>query len=108
MMNAAVVERSILDNTTLLWKECLKTIKDNVTQMTYNTWFLPIKPLELNDATLKVQLPSQFFWEWIDEHYNTLINKTIHEVLGPSAKLTYIISEEKDNPVEPETKKEFI
>ena len=66
--------------------------------MTYNTWFLPIKPLEIVDSTLKVQLPSQFFWEWIDEHFNTLISKTIHEVLGPNAKLAYIISEEKEIP----------
>jgi chromosomal replication initiator protein len=78
------------------WKECLRVIKENVTQMTYNTWFLPIKPLEICDSVLKVQLPSQFFWEWIDEHFNTLITKTIHEVLGPNSKLAYIISEEKE------------
>ena len=36
------------------------------------------------------------FWEWIDEHYNTLINKTIHEVIGPSAKLAYVISSEQE------------
>jgi chromosomal replication initiator protein len=41
----------------IIWKECLKQIKENVTLMTYNTWFLPIKPLELNNSTLKVQLP---------------------------------------------------
>jgi chromosomal replication initiator protein len=75
--------------------------------MTYNTWFLPIKPLEMSDSVLKVQLPSQFFWEWIDEHFNTLITKTIHEVLGPHAKLAYVISEEKDNfELLPLTKKE--
>lgn len=78
------------------WKECLRVIKENVSQMTYNTWFLPIKPLEMSDSILKVQLPSQFFWEWIDEHFNTLITKTIHEVLGPQAKLAYVIFEEKE------------
>jgi chromosomal replication initiator protein len=81
----------------VIWKECLKTIQSNVTQMTFNTWFVPIKPVGFDENTLKVQLPSQFFWEWIDEHYNTLINKTIHEVLGPQAKLAYIISEEKES-----------
>lgn len=80
----------------LIWKECLHKIKQSIPQMTYNTWFLPIKPLELSNDTLKVQLPSQFFWEWIDEHYNTLITKTIFEVIGPSAKLNYIIVDEKD------------
>jgi chromosomal replication initiator protein len=62
--------------------------------MTYNTWFLPIKPVDLQDSTLKVQIPSQFFWEWIEEHFNDLISNTIKEVLGNSAKLTYVISEE--------------
>lgn len=92
-----VVNNKNLTDISITWKECLKVIKDNVTQMTYNTWFLPIKPLEIVDSTLKVQLPSQFFWEWIDEHFNTLITKTIHEVMGPHAKLAYIISEEKEN-----------
>lgn len=92
----STVNKNYSDNTSFVWKECLRVIKENVTQMTYNTWFLPIKPLEIVDSTLKVQLPSQFFWEWIDEHFNTLISKTIHEVLGPNAKLAYIISEEKE------------
>ncbi len=84
----------------VIWKECLKVIKDNVTLMTYNTWFLPVKPLELDGEILRVQLPSQFFWEWIDEHYNTLISKTIHQVLGPNAKLAYIINDDSDSPAQ--------
>ncbi len=75
-----------------VWSECLKTIKENVTQMTYNTWFVPIKPVNMENSVLKVQLPSQFFWEWIDEHYNTLINKTIKEVIGKDARLAYLIA----------------
>ncbi len=81
-----------------IWRECLKSIKENVTLMTYNTWFLPIKPLQIENSVLKVQLPSQFFWEWIDEHYNTLINRTIKEIIGSEARLTYIISNETEPP----------
>jgi len=94
--NISVANNSLSNDPSITWKECLRVIKDNVSQMTYNTWFLPIKALEMADSTLKIQLPSQFFWEWIDEHFNTLITKTIHEVLGPHAKLSYIISEEKE------------
>jgi chromosomal replication initiator protein len=94
MINAHSSGQQIISEPGFIWKECLKIIKDNVTLMTYNTWFLPIKPVEIEDKTLKVQLPSQFFWEWIDEHFNTLITKTIHEVLGPKAKLAYIINDD--------------
>lgn len=77
-----------------VWKSCLLKIKENVSMMTYNTWFLPIKPIELTESTLKVQIPSQFFWEWIDEHFNGLITRSITDVLGNDAKLTYVISED--------------
>ena len=98
MNNPDLTEKITSNKPSLIWKDCLKAIKENVTLMTFNTWFLPIKPIDIDaeKSILKVQLPSQFFWEWIDEHYNTLINKTIHEVLGPNAKLAYIISSEKD------------
>ena len=96
MVNAAPLKHSDFRDAVTVWKECLKTIKENVTLMTYNTWFLPIKPLELNENTLKVQIPSRFFWEWIEEHYNTLINKTIVEIIGPQARLSYLIAEEKE------------
>src|SRR5690554_4967328 len=97
MINSQSTDKQIISEINFVWKECLKIFKDNVTLMTYNTWFLPIKPLELENKTLKVQLPSQFFWEWIDEHFNTLITKTIHQVLGPDAKLAYNINEEEVN-----------
>ena len=96
MLNAELANNLSFNKPSSVWKECLKAIKDNVTLMTFNTWFLPIKPIELKESTLKVQLPSRFFWEWIDEHYNTLINKTIHDILGPEAKLAYVISQEVD------------
>ncbi len=97
MNDNQIIENKIVFEPSLIWRDCLRTIKDNVTLMTNNTWFVPIKPISLDNSILKVQLPSQFFWEWIDEHYNTLISKTIHEVLGPEAKLAYVISEEKDS-----------
>ena len=96
MKDSLFVEGQSVQEPVSIWRECLKTIKENVTLMTYNTWFVPIKPVGLKNSTLKVQLPSQFFWEWIDEHYNTLINKTIHEVIGIDAKLAYVIAEEKE------------
>ncbi len=91
-MNPELFEESNTVDPSIIWKNCLSKIKENVTLMTYNTWFLPIKPLQLSNNTLKIEIPSHFFWEWIDEHYNLLINNTIAEVIGPDAKLSYIIN----------------
>ena len=49
-----------------LWNRCLEIIRDNVPEQTYKTWFLPITPLKYEDKTLVVQVPSQFFYEFLD------------------------------------------
>ena len=95
------IDNSKLQDANSVWKNCLTRIKQNVTLMTYNTWFLPIRPVELAEKTLRVQLPSQFFWEWLDEHYSSIIIKTIKEILGPEGNLSYVISQEKEE--EPES-----
>ena len=82
-----------------VWKECLLIIKENVPLITFNTWFLPIKPISLDENTLKIKVPNNFFVEWIEEHYNTLINKTIKLVLGENAKLVYVIYEDEDDKI---------
>lgn len=83
----------------IIWKECLNIIKENVPFLTYNTWFLPIKPYELDKFNLKISVPNDYFVEWIEEHFNTLLNKTIQQVLGEEGKITYVISEDEDEPV---------
>ncbi|NWF89127.1 MAG: chromosomal replication initiator protein DnaA [Ignavibacteriaceae bacterium] len=99
MLNIGLISKTSQASTSDLWKEFLSEIKNHVTQMTFNTWFLPIKPLEIKDTNLKVQLPSQFFWEWIDEHYKSLITKTAQNIFGENIKITYIISEEPENDI---------
>jgi len=81
----------------IIWKDCLTIIKENVPLISFNTWFLPIKPLEVEGSLLKIQVPSNYFIDWIEEHYNTLITKTIKQVLGSSAELVYVIMEESDS-----------
>lgn len=96
-MMSVTIEKPFLKNHIDVWNDCLKIIKEKVPGMTFNTWFLPIKPLELTGNLLKVQLPSQFFWEWIDEHYNSLVTSAIQQIIGKEAKLTYVIVEEHEN-----------
>jgi len=88
--------KNTVPNHTLAWKECLTIIKKAVPNITYNTWFIPIKPFELDKSTLKILVPNNYFVEWIEEHYNTLINNTINQVLGKNGKLVYIVNEEEE------------
>lgn len=99
-INLATTDTPVIADANSIWKKCLTHIKENVTLMTYNTWFLPIRPISLTEENLKVQVPNQFFWEWIDEHFSTIVKKTILQVLGENGKLSYIIADEKEQKEE--------
>jgi chromosomal replication initiator protein len=74
-----------------LWENCLNIIRDNVSPQSYKTWFEPIQPLKLIDNVLTIQVPSQFFYEWLEEHYITLLKKVVKKELGPEGRLEYSI-----------------
>jgi len=71
-----------------VWDGCLEIIKDNVSSQSFKTWFEPIKPIKLSASVLTIQVPSQFFYEWLEEHYITLLKKTIKkELKNPSVAM---------------------
>jgi len=74
-----------------VWNKCLSIIKDNINWRTFQTWFEPIRAVALTGSVLTLQVPSQFFYEWLEEHYVELLGKTIKRVLGREGKLEYRI-----------------
>lgn len=74
-----------------IWNACLKVIKDNIPLQAYKTWFDPIIPVKLENNVLMIQVPSHFFYEWLEEHYITLLKKVIRKELGNEGRLEYSI-----------------
>jgi chromosomal replication initiator protein len=79
------------------WEKCLRFIKDNVSWRQYQTWFEPIKAVLLQENALTLQVPSQFFYEWLEEHFVELMGRTIKKVLGKDGRLEYRILMEGGN-----------
>ena len=74
---------------TSVWNECLSFIKDNIKPQAYKTWFEPIKPIKISGDSLTIQVPSKFFYEWLEEHYIKLLRVALVRELGSDAKLIY-------------------
>ncbi len=75
----------------LVWSKCMKVIRDNVNPNSFNTWFTPIKAVQIKNNVLTLQVPSQFFYEWLEEHYIDLLKMTIKKELGADGRLEYSI-----------------
>lgn len=83
------------DTAKATWDTCLEIIRDNINFQKFKSWFEPIKPVKLENNTLTIQVPSQFWYEWLEEHYYNMLRSTISKVLGPDGKLEYSIVMEK-------------
>jgi len=83
-----------------VWDACLERIEERVTSLSFKTWFQPIVPQKLVGSKLTVQVPSQFFYDWVEQHYNSLIRETIGEVLGENAHLYYAIAADDHAPAD--------
>ena len=86
-----------------VWNNCLRIIRESIGEQAFRTWFTPIVPVRLVNNVLTIQVPSQFFYEWLEEHYITLLRKAIDKELGREGRLEYSIIVDKGN----ETNKPF-
>lgn len=85
------LESGMSETAQSVWNSCLTFIKDNITPQAYKTWFEPIQAVKLTDKALSIQVPSKFFYEWLEEHYVKLLKVSLNRVLGEQAKLVYVI-----------------
>ena len=80
-----------------LWSKCLEVIKDNINEASFNTWFMPIVPLQYENNVLVLQVPSQYFVEFIEEKYIDLLKMTLYRVLGEGTLLEYRVLIDKSS-----------
>lgn len=79
------------DQCEALWAKCLQKFADNLTEVQFTTWFKPIKPLlwDPSTHTLKLGVPSQFFQEYLEGHFLSLLKATLVHVYG-DVNLRYV------------------
>ncbi|RPG54079.1 MAG: chromosomal replication initiator protein DnaA [Flavobacteriales bacterium TMED84] len=90
-----------LTNHEEIWNNCLTVIRSNVSHQNFKIWFEPILPVSIKDNILTIQVPSQFFYEWLEENYITLLKKTIKKELGKEGKLEYHVVLENSSKSKP-------
>ena len=83
-----------------VWANCMDVIREHVTEQSFKTWFEPIIPYKLIDKRLIIQVPSQFFYEWLENNYVRVLRKALDYSIGKDGQLEYTIiidSRQKNN-----------
>lgn len=77
----------------VVWENCLRTIRENTTPEAFMTWFEPIIPHNLIGDVLVIQVPSHFFYEYLEANFIKLMRKAIDLAIGDTGRLEYFIVE---------------
>ena len=75
-----------------VWNNCLNFIRQNIEPKQFNLWFGPIKPVSLVESTLTVEVPSEFFREYLEGAYLDILKAALKKELGVAAKLVYLVT----------------
>ena len=75
-----------------VWNNCLNFIQQNIDPKQFNLWFKPIRPVSLEESTLTVEVPSEFFREYVEDAYLELLKAALKRELGVSARLVYVVT----------------
>ena len=81
-----------------VWNNCLRFIQQNIDPKQFNVWFRPIKPVSLVESTLTVEVPSEFFREYVEDAYLDMLKAALKKELGVAAKLLYQVTPVKQQP----------
>ena len=75
-----------------VWNNCLHFIQQNIDPKQFNLWFRPIVPVSLVESTLTVEVPSEFFREYVEDAYLEILKAALKKELGVGAKLVYVVT----------------
>lgn len=89
----------------ILWTQFLEIIRKNVNEQQYQTWFTPIKfkSFDTEARELVISTPSQWFYEYLEEHFRKIIHLTMYRVFGKDVSLIYEVEVVRKSSVKMES-----
>ena len=78
-----------------VWKEIKTNLKRDTNKRTFSTWIEPIIPRGMKSGQLILELPSQFYFEWIEKHYKKQFTNILREKTKEATEIYFIVAEKK-------------
>ena len=78
-----------------LWTAVYNELAETLPAHAINTWFEPISPIALSGKELVLEVPNQFFYEWIESHYKQHLINALSRSSEDDASFKFIVSAKK-------------
>ena len=81
-------------NVDILWSKFLDSIKDDLSSLSYSTWFQDTKLYRLEDNKAYIVVPMPIHKKHLMDNYSELISNKLIEITGTTYDLVFILEEE--------------
>lgn len=81
-------------NVEILWSNLLSQIKDELTSLSYNTWFADTELYKLDNGKAYIIVPMPIHKKHLIDNYSHLITTKLNEIIGSSYELNLLLKEE--------------
>ena len=81
-----------------LWTLCLSSIKRKIHEDSFETWFGKIDLILFDKDHLVLNVPNQFFADWLEEHYLDTILTTVENIFSFKPSVIFKTSDESSIP----------
>ncbi len=85
------------NDTASIWDNTLKLIREELAEVSYNTWFKVIQPIEIADEYVILCAPNEFIKNILETRYITLIFNALQQVTSREYEIKIILPEEKES-----------
>jgi len=76
-----------------LWDKILEYTKQEIGEHAFENWFSQARLGSVSDDSLTIQVPSNFFKDWIYDHYRDILNIAILKTIGRVVPVKFEIKE---------------
>lgn len=81
-------------NVKIIWSNFLNSIKNEMTPLSFNTWFKDTELYEYKDGVAKIIVPMGMFKRHLATRYYDLITSTLSDIIGDNVDIQFFLKEE--------------
>lgn len=81
-------------NVDILWSNLLGQIKDELTSLSYNTWFADTELYKLDNGKAYIIVPMPIHKKHLIDNYSETISSKLNDITGSNYELTLLLKEE--------------
>ena len=77
-----------------LWEQTLNVLKNEMSEVSFNTWMKSCNPISISEDTIKISVPNSFTRDILNNRYKDLVANSIQGIYSKLYKLEFLISSE--------------